>query len=235
MPSARRAFTLIELLVVVSIIAILAAMLLPAIGLVREQARRAVCAGHVRQLGLAMVAYAADWEDRLPLVYQGPTKQSSYFIINSSGVLGGQGILWYAGQLDTHKVWFCPANQDRIFRIGSASNAWPPPPPAGQNIRSAYAVRPAVSHAANAPWSFAAPLPTLSVMRRKALVADVVDKPIRATNAHRRGVNVGMWDGSVQWAGTTALREGWGAMPSDPPHEAQYNDEMDLLWQALDR
>jgi prepilin-type N-terminal cleavage/methylation domain-containing protein/prepilin-type processing-associated H-X9-DG protein len=58
----RTAFTLIELLVVISIIAILAAMLLPAIGLVREQALSTRCQANLRQISLAAMAYPADWE-----------------------------------------------------------------------------------------------------------------------------------------------------------------------------
>ena len=56
----RRGFTLIELLVVVSIIAILAGMLLPAISLVRESARKANCGSNQRQIALAMLAYASE-------------------------------------------------------------------------------------------------------------------------------------------------------------------------------
>lgn len=55
-----RAFTLIELLVVVSIIAVLASMLLPAIGLVRQQARSIICSSSLRQLQMANIGYAGD-------------------------------------------------------------------------------------------------------------------------------------------------------------------------------
>lgn len=64
-------FTLIELLVVISIIAILAAMLLPAVGLVRGAARSAVCQSNQRQMGVAFLAYAGDW-DSTPYPYYGP-------------------------------------------------------------------------------------------------------------------------------------------------------------------
>ncbi len=61
----RSAFTLIELLVVISIIAIISAMLLPALKLVRSAAHRQVCASNQRQIVMGVLAYGGDWEGLL--------------------------------------------------------------------------------------------------------------------------------------------------------------------------
>ncbi len=57
-------FTLIEMLVVVAIVATLAAILFPVFSRVRQNARRAVCASNLRQLGLAWLMYASDYDER---------------------------------------------------------------------------------------------------------------------------------------------------------------------------
>lgn len=62
----KRAFTLIELLVVISIIAILAAMLMPALARARAQARMAACTSNLRNISTEMTIYSNDFNGALP-------------------------------------------------------------------------------------------------------------------------------------------------------------------------
>src|SRR5712691_3291560 len=64
--TSRRGFTLVELLVVIAILALLAAMLFPVLAQAREAARRSTCLSNLRQLGVAFMMYAGDYDETLP-------------------------------------------------------------------------------------------------------------------------------------------------------------------------
>jgi len=63
------AFTLVEVLVVVSVIALLAAMLLPSLGAAREMARSTKCLSNLRQMAIAAQCYAGSYEEHYPIAY----------------------------------------------------------------------------------------------------------------------------------------------------------------------
>ncbi|MHB8996670.1 MAG: DUF1559 family PulG-like putative transporter [Armatimonadota bacterium] len=62
----KRGFTLIELLVVIAIIAILASILFPVFAKAREKARQSSCLSNTKQLAIAVLSYANDYDEMLP-------------------------------------------------------------------------------------------------------------------------------------------------------------------------
>ncbi len=62
----KKGFTLVELLVVISIIALLLAVLMPALQKARELAKRMICSNQIKQLGVGMAGYAVSFDDKMP-------------------------------------------------------------------------------------------------------------------------------------------------------------------------
>ncbi|MFN7019819.1 MAG: prepilin-type N-terminal cleavage/methylation domain-containing protein [Phycisphaerales bacterium] len=81
----RRAFTLIELLVVIAIIALLIAILLPALGEARRAGRKAICESNMKQIGTAYNTYSTDFQDRIAsFTWKVGTAQSNFPALNTA-------------------------------------------------------------------------------------------------------------------------------------------------------
>ncbi len=101
----RKGFTLIELLVVIAIIAILAAILFPVFARAREKARQSNCLSNLKQLGLAALMYAQDYDELLP--YED-------YDTDASGDEGAGDTTWRSVVLPyckNQQIFFCPSKK----------------------------------------------------------------------------------------------------------------------------
>jgi prepilin-type N-terminal cleavage/methylation domain-containing protein/prepilin-type processing-associated H-X9-DG protein len=106
-----KGFTLIELLVVIAIIAILASILFPVFGRARENARRSSCQSNLKQIGLGMIQYTQDYDERSVPMY-----------IPAPGATGNENY-WYdliQPYIKSYQLFVCPSDSTPLSFNGHA-------------------------------------------------------------------------------------------------------------------
>lgn len=205
--AGRRAFSLIELLVVVSIMVILMSLLVPVVGMVREQVKRTKCMSNLRQLGMVVMAYTNDY-GRFPASEGGVAGMYPHALSTIGGAtLPGIFVDYASG---SPAIFYCPSNaQSR-----TPATHWPN---AGLSMYAmSYGLMPWCSKA-----FFQVPMPNYAPQPG---VNNIVGSDFYATTDAARTTNV-VWnhnarggpagmnelygDGRVTWHGSSGTWTNW--------------------------
>lgn len=128
----QKGFTLIELLTVIAIIGILAAIIIPTVGKVRDTAQKAAAGSNLRQIGQAALIYATDNKDSLPkltIVTAGATfGQATTTAGTGESVEGFAAALAVGGGLNDATIWVVPTDKTGT-NVTGASTVYTPPTP----------------------------------------------------------------------------------------------------------
>ena len=112
----RRGFNLVELVVVLAVASVLTGLLLPAMSRVRENLNRIICSSNLRQLGMSVVSYAGDFNERLPYTvlleddfYQ-PQELMAVHLGGDPAGWDGLGLLYSKNYCTAPGVFYCPSH-----------------------------------------------------------------------------------------------------------------------------
>ena len=138
LPRRASGFTLVEMLVVIAVIAILSALLLPALGKAKESARRAVCLANLKQIHLAVANYADSFND-----YLVPSGQDSGFAYNTISTAWNQQLYWYTvirDFLGSHRSFYCPNKANGLGYASYAQTVFPAEMPSSFTCGLGYGI-----------------------------------------------------------------------------------------------
>jgi prepilin-type N-terminal cleavage/methylation domain-containing protein/prepilin-type processing-associated H-X9-DG protein len=111
----RRGFTLIELLVVIAIIAILAAILFPVFARAREKARQTSCLSNVKQIALAALMYAQDYDEMFP-------RGSGYVAPATIIATYGEWYMTFTPYIKNTQIYNCPSARYTVIYSGGTND-----------------------------------------------------------------------------------------------------------------
>jgi prepilin-type N-terminal cleavage/methylation domain-containing protein len=145
--SRRKAFTLVELLVVIAIIAVLLAVLMPGLQVAKAMAKRLQCGSREKGLAASLSIYCETYDGLMPLMWpEDPANPPTWKFTNSmrahfvysmynasmspNQIWLGLGCLFKAGNIDSGRLFYCPATEGWLEEYQSYSN----PAPWGTNL-----------------------------------------------------------------------------------------------------
>lgn len=123
---SKRGFTLIELLVVIAVIAVLMAILMPALRKVQAQARRIACGAHLKSCAYAAVMYSNDSDGQFPYCSMELRPGVGSYAVwvdslqnqpQSHGFLA-HGLLFYHRLIQEPELFYCPGNNNPTLQYG---------------------------------------------------------------------------------------------------------------------